>query len=168
MELSLIVAMDSLGGIGINNSLPWRGKVPSDMQRFVKLTSGHTIIMGRKTFESFGGRLLPNRRHIIVSRNTNFSFLGTETCASREAVMEAVKENSDEVFVIGGTEIYELFLPLVSKLYITVIQHQFAADAYFPELSSNEWEIIESSNIPADEKNNYEMLFLTLKRTRPK
>jgi dihydrofolate reductase len=138
-KLSIIVAMSSNRVIGVNNTLPWH--ISEDLKHFKSLTTGHTIIMGRKTYESIG-RPLPNRRNIVISRNTEASYEGAEVVHSIEDAFSICK-NDNEVFVIGGSNIYEQALSLVDYIYITEIKKSFSGDAFFPEINKQMW--IESS-----------------------
>jgi dihydrofolate reductase len=131
--------MSSNRVIGVNNTLPWH--LSEDLKHFKSLTTGHTIIMGRKTYESIG-RPLPNRRNIVISRDMKASYEGTEVVHSIEDAF-SISRNDNEVFVIGGSNIYEQALSLVDNLYITEIKKSFSGDAYFPEINKQIW--IESS-----------------------
>jgi len=135
-QLSIIVAVAHDGVIGVNNTLPWH--LPEDLKRFRALTMGHHIIMGRKTYDSLG-RLLPGRTTVIVTRNENYKVEGALVANSLEAAI-ALCENDDEVFLIGGAELYQAGLKLAHKLYITEIELEVAGDAFFPKLVSTEWQ----------------------------
>jgi dihydrofolate reductase len=136
VRISLVAAMAENRVIGADNRLPW--DLPADLKRFRSLTSGHPIVMGRKTFESIG-RVLPNRTNIVVTRNPGYRVLGAQVVASLDAAFEVArgapgaKGPEGECFVIGGAEIYVLALPLADRLYITEVHRAFAGDAYFPE-----------------------------------
>ncbi|MEC5216804.1 dihydrofolate reductase [Actimicrobium sp. GrIS 1.19] len=132
--LTLIVATDAAGGIGINNTLPW--KLPEDLAHFKRTTTGHPILMGRKTFESIG-RALPNRRNIVVSRNPDWRHDGVETALSLQAGLNLC--DGDAVFVIGGAELYRLALPLAQRLIVTEIAARFDCDAFFPAIEAEQW-----------------------------
>lgn len=134
MRLTIIVATDSAGGIGIDNRLPWR--LPEDLAHFKRLTTGHPIIMGRKTFESIG-RALPGRRNIVVSRNPDWRHEGVDTVASLPAAMALVP--GQDGFVIGGAEIYQQALPLCERMIVTEIAKAFDCDAFFPPIDTNQW-----------------------------
>ncbi|MDR2239223.1 MAG: dihydrofolate reductase [Zoogloeaceae bacterium] len=134
-RLSLIAAVAANGVIGSENALPWR--LPEDLKHFKTLTTGHPVVMGRKTFESIG-RPLPARRNIIVTRNTAYAAQGCETAASLPAALAACPD-AGEVFVIGGAQIYAEALPLAARLYLTEIQKEFAGDARFPALDRRLW-----------------------------
>lgn len=137
--ISLIAAMTRARVIGADNRLPWR--LPEDLRRFRRLTTGHAVVMGRKTFESIG-RPLPERRNIVITRQPEFRAAGIEIAASLEAASELAGEG--EVFVIGGAEIYRLALPRADRLYLTWIEREFAGDAYFPLFDPAEFREIES------------------------
>ncbi len=134
-NLIIIVATDQQRGIGINNSLPW--KLPEDLAHFKRVTTGHPIIMGRKTFESIG-RPLPNRRNIVVTRNADWRHGGAETVGSLEAAV-ALLDGADG-YVIGGAEIYQQSMGLAATLIVTEIGQTFACDAFFPEIDPAAWQ----------------------------
>ena len=127
--------MSSNRVIGVNNALPCH--LSEDLKHFQSLTTGHTIIMGRKTYESIG-RPLPNRRNIVISRNMEASYEGAEVVHSIEDAF-SISRNDNEVFVIGGSNIYEQALNLVDHLYITEIKKSFSGDAFFPEINKQIW-----------------------------
>lgn len=135
-QLSIIVAVAHDGVIGVNNTLPWH--LPEDLKRFRALTMGHHIIMGRKTYDSLG-RLLPGRTTVIVTRNENYKVEGALVAHSLEAAI-ALCEDDEEVFLIGGSELYQAGLKLAHKLYITEIELDVVGDAFFPKLVSTEWQ----------------------------
>jgi dihydrofolate reductase len=135
-RVSLIAAVASNGVIGSDNSLPWQ--LPEDLKHFKALTLGHPVIMGRKTHESIG-RPLPGRRNIVISRNAAFSAKGCETAASLDAALAACAGTTDEVFVIGGAQIYAGALAKAQRLYLTEIGAEYPGDAYFPEFDRNTW-----------------------------
>jgi len=135
-QLSIIVAIANHQVIGINNTLPWH--LPEDLKRFRALTTGHHIIMGRKTYESLG-RLLPGRTTVIVTRNKNFRLEGALIAHSLEGAV-ALCKSDDEVFLIGGAELYQDGLKLANKLYITEVDLTVDGDAFFPEFDLNLWQ----------------------------
>jgi dihydrofolate reductase len=134
--LSMIVAMSDNRVIGIENRLPWH--IPEDLKRFKKITSGHPIVMGRKTFESIG-RPLPNRTNIVVTRNRDYRAEGVATCYSlREALEWAGRApGSEEIFVIGGGELFREALPLAGRIYLTEVRWPYEGDAFFPEFDES-------------------------------
>jgi len=135
-KLSIIVAIANNGVIGVNNTLPWH--LPEDLKRFKALTMGHHIIMGRKTYESLG-RLLPGRTTVIVTRNSHYKIEGALIASSLQAAI-ALCRDDDEVFLIGGAELYQNGLKLANKLYITEIALEVEGDAHFPAYQTNEWQ----------------------------
>ena len=134
MSLTLIVATDRTRGIGIENRLPWR--LPEDLAHFKRTTTGHPILMGRKTFESIG-RPLPERRNIVVSRNPAWQHEGVEAATSLDAAIVLVP--ATEVFVIGGAQIYAETLARATRLIVTEIDRVFDCDAFFPAIDPNLW-----------------------------
>jgi dihydrofolate reductase len=135
-QLSIIVAIAKNRVIGLNNNLPWH--LPEDLKRFKALTMGHHIIMGRKTFESLG-RLLPGRTTVIVTRNKSYHVDGAIVTHSLQEAIDNCG-NDDEVFLIGGAELYQQSLKLAKKLYITEINAEFEGDAFLPEFDLNAWQ----------------------------
>ena len=146
--------------IGYQNRLLYA--IPSDMTRFRMLTTGHTIIMGRKTFESLPNGALPNRRNIVISK-TKEQITGCEVYTSLEEALEARKEAAeDECFIIGGASIYEQALPFADKLYLTIVEKEPEhADTFFPEINPAEWEVTEKE---MRNENGLPFTFLTLYR----
>ncbi len=160
--LSIIVAKASNNIIGKDNKLIWH--IADDLKRFKKLTTGHTIIMGRKTFESLG-RVLPNRYHIVLSRNKDFSIENenVKIIPDISFLDEYIKDN-EEHFVIGGASIYKLLMPYVQKMYITEIEKEFEGDTSFPEVNMEEWTITEKEEGPYDENNEFKYTYVTYER----
>jgi dihydrofolate reductase len=134
-RISLIAAMAANRVIGIDNTLPWR--LPADLQHFKRLTLGHHILMGRKTYESLG-RPLPGRTMIVITRNRDFAAAGCLVAGSPEEAIAACASD-DEIFFIGGADLYRQALPLADRLYLTEIQRDIAGDAWFPEFDHNVW-----------------------------
>lgn len=161
MTLSIIVAIASDGAIGRANDLLWH--LPDDLKRFKELTTGHTILMGRKTFESLPRGPLPNRRNIIISRSL-LAQPGAEVYPTIQQALEACASDG-EVFIIGGGEIYRQLLPNTERIYLTRVQASFPdAEVFFPELDPTEW-IEEAHEIyPRDERNEYDTELLLLRR----
>lgn len=156
-NLSLIVAMDQNGAIGKDNALLCY--LPADLKYFKEKTTGHPIIMGRRTFESLPNGALPNRRNIVISRNRSYRASGAEVCGSLEECIRLIKDES-ESFVIGGGQIYSHAMEYVSRLYITRIQHLFeGADTFFPKIKEDEWRCCWSESHQADAKNPYGYTF---------
>lgn len=139
LRISLIAAVAHDNVIGAGNALPWR--LPEDLQRFKALTLGHPIIMGRKTFESIG-RPLPGRRNIIITRNMEFTAPGCDTSPSVDAALALCAGTTDEVFIIGGAQIYAQALPLADRLQLTEIDADFPGDAHFPVIDPAHWQLL--------------------------
>lgn len=159
MKVSIIVAQASNRGIGYDNKLMWRQS--DDLKRFKQLTTGHTVIMGRKTFDSIG-KPLPNRKNIIISRKTDLQIDGCIVVNSIESALQlAQNESASEVFIIGGGEIYALTLPFSNTLYVTEINTDLKeADAFFPEIDKTIWKIDSTESFKADEKNQFDYQFI--------
>ncbi len=163
MDISLICAMSENRVIGINGDLPWR--MPTDMARFRQLTMGHTVIMGRKTFESIGSAL-PNRKNIVLTRQLFFEAKGCEVANGIRHALSICK--GEKVFIIGGGEIYRQALPYANKMHITIVYTRVNGDAFFPDISLNEWRNIPGKKIKADDNNPYDYQFvLYVKRSQP-
>lgn len=160
MIISAVVVVDENNGIGRNNQLLVH--FPADLKRFKNITTNHTIIMGRKTFESMG-RALPNRRNIVISRQADLSLPGAEITNSIEDAL-ALCKNDKEVFIIGGAEIFKQALPLLSRIYLTRIQKVFNADTFFPEISTQEWLETEREDFEPQEKTPFSYSFLTYQK----
>lgn len=159
MKLSIIVAAATNGVIGHNNQLIWH--LPEDLKMFKRRTTGHVIIMGRKTFESIG-KPLPNRTTIIISRNPEYRVEGCITVGSlEEAIAQAQQIEPSEAFVIGGAEIYRLALPLADIVYLTEVLQSFEGDAFFPSLEPTVWQEIERTDFVIDEKHAVPFSFVT-------
>jgi dihydrofolate reductase len=160
--LTIIAAVSENNALGKNNQLLWH--LPEDFKRFKTLTSGHYIIMGRKTFESFP-KPLPNRTHIIITRQLDYT--ASEGCIvvpSFEKAIELCPKN-EEAFVIGGGEIYQQALELVNKIDITRVHTKLEADTFFPAIDTTKWKLVFEEFHPKDEKHDYDFTFLTyLKR----
>jgi dihydrofolate reductase len=153
--LSIIVAADRNNVIGKDNALIWH--LPNDLRYFKEKTTGHAIIMGRRTFDSVG-KPLPNRRNIIITRNPGFKVDGCEVVTSLEAALSLVNPD-EENFIVGGEEIYRQSLPLTDRVYLTRIDHEFEGDRHFPELGPD-WKLIEETEGIVDEKNAFAHSFL--------
>jgi dihydrofolate reductase len=157
--LSLIVAMAKNRVIGHENKMPWH--LPAELAYFKRITTGHPIIMGRKTFESIG-RPLPGRRNIVVSRNTNFHAQGVEVSTSLESALALCAK--DNPFVIGGASLYAEALTLAQQLYITEINADLVGDTFFPPISDSLWKEESREARSRDEKNIYDLQFVVLQR----
>ena len=155
--LSLIVAIAENNAIGKAGNLLCY--LPNDLQYFKQQTSGCTILMGKRTFESLPKRPLPNRRNIVLTSDTNFTYNNTEVAHSIPEALQMI-DPDEQVFVIGGGVVYRQFLPLVDKLYITHIHHTWEdADTFFPEIDSTIWQCVSEDHHEVDEKNPYPYTF---------
>ena len=161
MIISIIAAMADDRVIGIDNSLPW--KLPSDMKWFRQHTLGKPIVMGRKTFESFGGRTLPDRPNIIITRDENYEVDGAIVTHSIDEALNAAG-NVEEVMIIGGASFYEQMLPRADRMYLTFVHAKIEGDAWFPEYNEAEWKEVERVEVNADEKNTFDHTFVILQR----
>jgi dihydrofolate reductase len=155
--VSAIVAMTENRVIGFQNRLPWH--LPADLKYFKTVTTGHPIIMGRKTFESIG-KPLPNRTNIILTRDPHYQMNGCVIAPSVDTAIAAAAKESQEIFIIGGAEIYRQFLPRVERLYITLVHEEFDGDTFFPMLDNNEWKEVKHEAHTADEMNHFAYSFL--------
>lgn len=159
MSISFIFAMDRNRAIGVNNKLPWH--LPGDLKFFKNVTMGHPILMGRKTYESIG-KPLPGRRNVILTQNTAYQAEGCEVIHSVDEAIDAFQEQ--ELFVIGGAEIFKLFASHVNRMYITYIEDEFEADTYMSDLDLSDWTLVSSEQGERNEKNPYEYYFRIYER----
>ncbi|MCA1030387.1 dihydrofolate reductase [Bacillus timonensis] len=159
--ISLIVAMDQNNLIGQDNDLPW--KLPADLAYFKKITMGKSIVMGRKTYNSIG-RPLPGRHNIVLTKTHDMNVFGCEVMHSVDEVLHHSEQLGNEVFIIGGAEIFNQFLPFTDKLYITHIEERFSGDTYFPKVNMEEWELISREKGPKDNKNPYDYFFAVYRK----
>ncbi len=160
MILSSIVAVAKKNVIGGDNKLLWH--LPADLKHFKNVTMDHTIIMGRKTYESIG-KPLPGRKNIVVTRSEEFKAEGCTVITNLQKAIQLC-EQEDEVFIIGGAEIFRQSLPAVDKIYITRIDHVFEGDVFFPDLNFSEWKLVKYLKFHADEKNKYDYSFAEYER----
>jgi len=160
--ISIIVAVANNNVIGKDNDLIWH--LPRDMKHFKETTTGHFIIMGRKTFES-NGRPLPNRTNVIITRDKEFNAEGCVVVHSLEDALEKAKDDP-EAFIIGGGVIYKMALPIVDRIYLTKIHHAFEGDTFFPKLDMNEWDEVSCQDFEPDEKNKYPFSIIILDRKK--
>ena len=160
--LSIIVAIAKNNAIGKDNKLLWH--LPEDLKRFKRMTTGHNIIMGRKTFESLG-RVLPNRHHVILCNDVKLN-IEDENVEILDDISKLDKyiNSEEENFVIGGATMYKLLMPYSKKMYITEIDKEFDGDVYFPEISLNEWNATEREKGPQDNENDFEYEYVTYER----
>lgn len=163
--LSIIVAIDNNNAIGKDNQM--LAHLPLDLKYFQKVTSGHSVVMGRKTFESLPKGALPNRRNIVITQNTSLAFAN---CEMAHSIEDAVKltAGEDEVFIMGGGIIYDKTMSLAHKLYITHIHHAFEqAEVYFPEINLNIWKETWREEHLADERHKYDFSFVRYEKIIP-
>ncbi len=161
--LSIIVAKSINNAIGKDNKLLW--KIPDDMKRFKEITTGHTVIMGRKTFESIG-KVLPNRLNIVLTRDSNYKVDDSNVkILGGVSDLEEYINDENENFVIGGAQIYSILMSKCQKIYVTQIDKDFVGDSYFPIIKETEWKEIERIKGPKDE-NNFEYEYITYERKK--
>jgi dihydrofolate reductase len=151
-EIIIIAAIDENNGLGFENHLLCH--LHDDLKNFKRLTSGHTVVMGRKTWESLPVKPLPNRKNIILTRDADATFLNGFSSKSLNHLQE-ICSNDDEIFIIGGATIYQQAMDIADKLIITHIHHRFKADVFFPEINKELWLKINETVHPIDEKHNY-------------
>jgi dihydrofolate reductase len=160
--ISLIVAMDKKGGIGKGNKLPWH--LSSDLKRFKRITYGHHIVMGRKTYQSMGAPL-PGRNNIIISRQKDYSVEGCQVAGSlKDAISMANNENESELFIIGGGEIFTQAISLADKIYITTIHTICSSDVFFPQIDEAIWKVIHKEKVIQEEGDDFASDFQILTR----
>ncbi len=161
MKISIIAAMTRDRVIGIKNTLPW--KLPADMKWFRQHTLGKPVVMGRKTYESFGARPLPDRLNIVVTRDPNYD-AGEATVAT--SIDDAIQKagDVDEIMIIGGASFYEQTLPIADRMYLTKVDADIEGDAWFPDYPSDLWQQVGTQSHPADDKNAYAMTFNTYEK----
>ncbi len=165
MILSIIVAVAENNVIGKDNTLIW--SLPADMKFFKEKTKGHVIITGRKNYESIPEkyRPLPDRTNIVITRQPDYKAPGAIVFASIDAAIQYTKQHhtNEEVFIIGGAEIYRQTISICDRIYLTRIHHSFDGDAFFPELNTH-WKLVHDENVATDEKNKYPFTFQTWER----
>ena len=159
--ISFIWTQDKNGLIGNNNKLPWR--LPADLQYYKNTTMGQALVMGRKTFESIG-KPLPGRKNIILTRDEEFKAEGCLVFHSKDDVLEWANHEETEVFINGGSEIYNLFQDDADRLYVTMIEHAFEGDTYFPAIDWDQWNLKSSEKGKRDERNPYDFEFKVYER----
>jgi len=162
MKISLIVAMASNRVIGLNNKMPWH--LSADLKKFKKITMGSPILMGRKTYESIG-RPLPGRTNIIISRNIDYQQNGCVVFNDLKTALEKASENTEEIFIIGGSDLYQSILPIADTIYLTLINQEFQGDTFFPEIELNDWSEVEREDITDDSEATFNYSFLKLEKT---
>jgi len=162
-NISIIAAIGKNNELGRNNELLWH--IPEDMKRFKRITSGHAVIMGRKTFHSINNKPLLNRRNIVLTKDTSLYFPNIEMVHSVDEALELVKLES-EVFILGGAAVYEQFLPFTHKMYLTKVHREYDADAFFPVYDESDWHVIERKDIVGDEQSGVDYSFVTLEKRK--
>jgi len=159
--ISIIVAASTNNVIGAQGDLPW--KLPDDLRRFKQLTMGKPIVMGRRTYESIG-RPLPGRQSIVITRQPGFVAEGCDVVASPAAALVAAGDSA-EIMIIGGSQIYELFLPKAGRLYLTRVHADIEGDAYFPDIDEQDWRLSASEAHEVSDANDYAFDFRTYERS---
>lgn len=160
--ISAIAAMAENRVIGKDNKMPWH--LPADLKHFKATTSGHPVVMGRKTYESIG-KPLPDRTNIILTRDLQYSAPDCVILNSIETALSMANElDMDEIFIIGGAEVYRQLLPVTQRVYLTIVHHNFDGDAFFPELKADEWQEVSRERHTADDKNKYDYSFVVMER----
>lgn len=162
MKISIIAAMARNRVIGINNQLPW--KLPADMKWFRLHTLGKPIVMGRKTFESFGSKPLPDRHNIVITRDKDYLAEGASVVYSIEEAI-AIAGDVPELMIIGGASFYEQMLPRTNRMYLTLVDMEPEGDAWFPDYDASQWKEVERHEHQSDEKNHCAYSFVILERT---
>lgn len=158
--ISFVVAMDKNQLIGQDNDLPW--KLPADLAFFKRITMGQPIVMGRKTHESIG-RPLPGRENIILTREKNYQANG---CTVVHSITELMELKREQLFIIGGAQLFNETFELVDRMYITLIDEEFVGDTYFPEFAESQWQVVSKETGQKDEENPYDYYFMILDRKR--
>jgi len=160
--ISIIVAVAENNAIGKDNDLIWY--ISDDLKRFKRLTTGHTILMGRKTYESLPNGALPNRENVVITHNKTLELKGCTMLHSVEEAIEKYADSPQEIFVIGGGSIYEKLLPHAQKIYLTKVHASFEADVFFPEIDESKWVISHSEKHHKGGKNEFDFSFVDLTR----
>ncbi len=160
--LSIIVAVAENGAIGKNNDLIWY--LSNDLKRFKALTTGHTIIMGRKTFESLPKGALPNRTNVVLTKDNSKTYPNCVMLHSVEEIIEKYAEDAEEHFIIGGGQLYADVLPFANRIYLTRVHQSFEADVFFPEINEDDWKTESREDFEPSEKNEYSYSFINLVR----
>jgi dihydrofolate reductase len=159
--VSIIVAIASNYAIGKDNDLLWH--ISDDLKRFKRITSGHTVVMGKNTFYSLPVRPLPNRKNIVLTDVEGETIDGCVMAYSIEDAIDKMDEGKEN-FIMGGGSIYKQFMPLADKLYITRVHKDFEADTFFPEIDTKEWELIEKTDMPPEKEGGFEFSYEVYKR----
>jgi dihydrofolate reductase len=160
-NIAIIAAIGENNELGKDNQLLWH--ISDDLKRFKKITSGHTVIMGRKTFNSINNKPLPNRRNIVITTGIDFKYDQIEIVHSADEALRKLDIN-ETAFIIGGASIYQLFLPVTKMLYLTMVHKSFNADVFFPDFPKNEWLEIERFDFIADQPSGLDYSYVTYQR----
>ena len=160
MPVTIVAAVARNGVIGVDGGLPWH--LPEDLRRFKQLTLGHVLVMGRRTYESIG-RLLPGRASVIVTRQPGYSVPGAKMAASLDAAIAACG-NDDEIFVIGGAELYRAALPRADRIYLTTVDAEPAGDTHMPEFDPCAWRELSGASFAADDRHPFSYRCSVLER----
>lgn len=169
MNINIVVAVDLNGVIGKGNELPWH--LPEDLRRFRALTLGKTVVMGSKTYYSIlekNGRPLAERNNIVLSQTqkSDNSYGNVRFTNNVESILKQAEQRNENLYIIGGEQIYRLFLPLADNIYLTRVHAEFDGDKFFPEVDLNEWNEVQLGFYKADEKNPYDMTFHLYRREK--
>ena len=162
MKVSMIVAASANNVIGADAGLPWR--LPEDMRRFKEITMGKPMIMGRFTYETIG-KALPGRRSIVLTRQADYKQEGIDVVTTMDAALELAGD-ADEVMIIGGGNVYEQWLPMTDRIYLTRVHEEFDGDTFFPEINEDEWRIVSSEPLPPNDEHPFSISFQTLERIK--
>jgi dihydrofolate reductase len=164
MTLSAITAVSQNNVIGLHNDLPWH--LPADMRFFKSTTMGHVVVLGRKSYEAFG-KAYPGRTNIVITRQQNYALPDAIVVHSlEEAIRKAKTIEQQEIFILGGAQIFRQSMPLIDRIYLTRIYHDFEGDAFFPTMNTKEWKLVKDEKHEPDEKNKYRYAFQTWERLR--
>jgi dihydrofolate reductase len=159
--ISIIAAIARNWAIGKNNDLLWH--IPADLKRFKKITTGHTVVMGKKTYESLPKRPLKDRRNVVLTDDPMDHFEGCKMVYSIEEILSILPSDAEH-FIIGGASVYRQFLPLADKLYLTLVHKDFDCDVYFPEIDFTDWETVCREDYPFDEELGFSYSYVTYSR----
>ena len=165
MKISIIAVLDKNNAIGKDNKLLCH--LPADLKHFKDITKGYTVVMGQNTYESLPNGALPNRRNIVLSKDKAFKCEGCEVVNSVNELFNICKEDK-EIFIIGGAQIYKLFIKKANKLYLTLVHHEFEADTYFPEINRNNWLLLKKEDFEPDERNKFSYSFVNYEKVKIK
>ncbi|MCW5877330.1 MAG: dihydrofolate reductase [Anaerolineales bacterium] len=162
MRISLVVAMDRRGGIGLRGGMPWH--LGDDLRHFRRLTMGHHVLMGRVTYEATAGKL-PGRQLIVLSRDPDFQPADAQVAGSLDAgIRLAAAAGEEELFIIGGGQIFAAALPLAARLYLTRVHAEVEADTFFPAFDEQEWRLVSQQDFAASERNDFDFSLMVFER----